>query len=863
MLRWLIELSWPEVRHHAWRHLAAWFAVVLGVALAFAVHLINQSALGEFSAAVRSVNGQPDFELREAHRSFGGGFDEAIYARVAAHPGVLVASPVLEIETYALGADGRRTALRVIGLDALVAASISPQLMPQLVPRPAAAAIAADRLALLDPGAVFLNPAATLKLGSSGLFRFGSGAGTVELDVKGSVAAPGPPLAVLDIAGAQAAFGMLGRISRIDVRLAPGARPEAVLRELALPSSLRAAAPDEAALRVSNLSRAYRVNLTVLSLVALFTGAFLVYSILSLSVAQRTPQLALLGVLGLGARERLRLVLAESAVLGAAGSVVGIALGFGLAALALRLLAGDLGGGYFPGVTPQLHAAGAAAPVYALLGLAAALAGGWFPARAAERIAPAQALKGLVVARAVHSSARWAAGAMLGAAALLLAPPWFGLPLAAYAAVALLLIGGIAVVPSVVAGVLRAAGTPRGPLMLLALERTRQQRDQATTAVAGIVASLALAVALTVMVGSFRGSVTAWLGQVLPADLYARAASGSAGADTLYLSAEMLQAVQGLASIERVVGQRVYQAQFDPARPSVSVLARPLGDATTSLPLVGELRPGEAGLLNVYVSEAFASLYRANPGARFELPLPDGRTLPAHVRGVWRDYARQHGAVALDAADYQAATGDTRINDLALWLAPGATLSEAQAQVLGAVGAIGAAESRGTGTGTGATTAASTALEFASTGELRATSLRIFDRSFAVTYWLQGVAIGIGLFGIAANFAAQVLARRKEFGALMHLGLTRAQVLRLVALEGALWSSAAALLGTVLGLGVSWILVKVVNPQSFHWTMDLAVPWARLAWLVLGTIACSGLTAWVAARAGASSNLALLVKQDG
>jgi putative ABC transport system permease protein len=859
LARWLIELSWPELRHHAWRHLAAWFAVVLGVALAFAVHLINQSALGEFSAAVRSVNGQPDFELREAHRSFGGGFDEAIYERVAAHPGVTVASPVLEIETYALDAAGRRTALRVIGLDALVAASVSPQ----LVPRPAAAAIAADRLALLDPGAVFLNAAATSRLGSSGVLAFGSGAGTVALDVKGSVAAPGPPLAVLDIAGAQAAFGMLGRISRIDVRLAPGVQADTVLRELALPSSLRAAAPDEAALRVSNLSRAYRVNLTVLSLVALFTGAFLVYSILSLSVAQRTPQLALLGVLGMGARERLRLVLAESAVLGVAGSAVGIALGFGLAALALRLLAGDLGGGYFPGVTPQLHAGAAAAPLYALLGVAAALAGGWFPARAAQRIAPAQALKGQIVAPSVHSSARWAAGGMLGAAALLLAPPWFGLPLAAYAAVALLLVGGIAVVPSAVELLLRAAAAPRGPLMLLALERARQQRDQATTAVAGIVASLALAVALTVMVGSFRGSVTAWLDQVLPADLYARAASGSAGADTLYLSAEMVQAVRGLASIERVVGQRVYQAQFDPARPGVSVLARPLDDPATSLPLVGELRPAAPGVLNVYVSEAFASLYHANPGARFELPLPDGRTRPAHVRGVWRDYARQHGAVALEAADYQAATGDTRINDLALWLAPGTALGDAQAQVLAAIGAAAAAQARGTGTGLAADSARDTALEFASTGELRATSLRIFDRSFAVTYWLQGVAVGIGLFGIAANFAAQVLARRKEFGALMHLGLTRAQVLRLVALEGALWSSAAALLGTLLGLGVAWILVKVVNPQSFHWTMELAVPWPRLALLMLGTIACSALTAWVAARTSAGSNLALLVKQDG
>jgi putative ABC transport system permease protein len=248
-------------------------------------------------------------------------------------------------------------------------------------------------------------------------------------------------------------------------------------------------------------------------------------------------------------------------------------------------------------------------------------------------------------------------------------------------------------------------------------------------------------------------------------------------------------------------------------------------------------------VLNVYVSEAFASLYGAPSGSRFELPLPDGGTRQAYVRGVWRDYARQHGAIALDSADYQAVSGDTRTNDLALWLKPGATPAQVQEQINGLIGI------RGT-------------LEFASASELKTTSLRIFDRSFAVTVWLQGVAIVIGLFGIAASFASQVLARRKEFGALMHLGLTRQQLLRMVALEGAFWSGAAALLGTLLGLGVSVILVKVVNPQSFHWTMDLTVPWPRLAGLVLGVIACATLTAWWAARSCVGGNPALLVKQD-
>ncbi|MEQ1804495.1 MAG: ABC transporter permease, partial [Burkholderiaceae bacterium] len=467
----------------------------------------------------------------------------------------------------------------------------------------------------------------------------------------------------------------------------------------------------------------------------------------------------------------------------------------------------------------------------------------WFPARAAQRIAPAPALKGLAADHATGASARWAIAAVLGAAALSQAPPWFGLPIAAYASVALLLLGGIVAVPFCVAALLAMAPAPRGPLWLLALERARQQRQQATAAVAGIVASLALAVALTVMVGSFRGSVTAWLDQVLPADLYARTAGGGAAADTLYLPDHALRAVQALPSVRRVIAQRVYLAQFDPARPAVAVLARPVADAAATLPLVGALWPSVPGVLNVYVSEAFASLYGAAPGSRIELPLPDGSTRQAQVLAVWRDYARQHGAIVVDSADYQAASGDTRVNDLALWLEPGAEPSEVQAQIASLVG------TRST-------------LEFASARELRATSLRIFDRSFAVTVWLQGVAIGIGLFGIGASFAAQALARRKEFGALMHLGFRRAQVLQLVALEGAFWSGTAALLGLGLGLGVSVILVKVVNPQSFHWTMELAVPWPGLALLSLGVVASATGVAWGAARTCARGNLALLVKQD-
>ena len=844
MFSLLRQLSWPELRHHPWRNAAALLAVTLGVALAFAVHLINQSALGEFSAAVRAVNGDADFELR-AQR---GGFDETLYERVAAHPQIALASPVIDIDTQAVGAQWQRVPLRVLGLDALLAARLSPDLLPRLEKD-------AGRFALFDPQAVFLNAAARQKLGDPGdgaTLRVQAPQGIVALRVQGSITAGGAPLAVMDIAGAQASFGWLGRLGRIDVRLQPGADREAVLTELLLPEGVRAVLPDDTAQRVSNLSRAYRVNLTVLALVAMFTGAFLVFSVLSLSVAQRQPQLALLGVLGMTARQRLMLVWAESALLGLAGSILGLALGTALAALALHLIGGDLGGGYFPGVAPALQFSSVAALWYGGLGVVAAALGGWVPARAAQQLAPAQALKGMGDVRP-GSAARpnlstWLGPSMLALSLpLALLPPVFNLPLAAYLSVAMLLLGGIACVPPGVGLLLKGVAPPAQPLALLALERARHQRHTATIAVAGVVASLSLAVALTVMVASFRASVTQWLDTVLPADLYVRAAASPAAGDAVALPPALLMDAAAIAGVLRIEGQRVVPVQMDPRRPAVSLIARPLGDPARSLPLVGDLLPLPAGATAAYVSEAMVSLYGTTAGSRFALPLPDGSSVNLFVRGVWRDYVRQFGAVTLAAADYQRLTGDTRVDDIAVWLRPDANLAEVQQNLRWRASAHGFD---------------GTLLGFATSAEIRRVSLRIFDRSFAVTYWLQAVAIAIGLFGIAASFSAQVLARRKEFGLLAHLGLTRAQVLAVVAAEGAVWTGTGALLGLLLGLAVSLVLVHVVNPQSFHWTMDLLLPWGRLGLLCAAVMLAGTITAWASARGAAGRQMVLAVKED-
>jgi putative ABC transport system permease protein len=844
MLALLRTFSWQELRHHPWRNAAAVIAVMLGVALAFSVQLINASALSEFSSAVRSAGGQPDLELRAMQ----GGLDEDLFARVAAHGDVAVASPVLEIAALLLGPQGERKPVRVIGIDALVVASVAPALMP--VPDRGA-----DRLALFAPDAVFVNPAARqlIAAGQSTL-RLQSGLAPREVHLAGSVSAGGGALLVMDIGAAQDLFARTGQLSRIDVRLRPGADQAAFVRSLRLPPGVIAAEPGDAVARVDSLSRAYRVNLTVLALVALFTGAFLVYSVLSLSLARRAQQFALLGVLGLTARQRLALVLAESLLLGLAGSVAGIALGSALANAGLKLLGGDLGGGYFAGVAPRLQWDTPAAIVYALLGMAAAGAGGWLPARAAQRMALAQTLKGLGAATG-RASRRAASLALILAGALFaLLPPVAGIPLGAYVSVGLLLIGGITALPWGVALLYDrlAPALANHLLPLLAVERARRVRESAAVAVSGVVASLSLAVALTVMVASFRDSVAHWLDVVLPADLYVRTAVSPNAADTAWFSPEFVSAVAAQSGVRSVKSGRSRSLLLDPALPQVALLAREIDEPQRSLPLVGRAANAPPGRIAVYVSEAMVDLY----GARVGGPLPQlegafasppGSAPSFFVAGVWRDYVRQSGSIVMDRRDYVRLTGDDRANDLQLWLDAGADASQVQQR-------IRELARRAAGTAEG--------IEFASAQELRTTSLRIFDRSFAVTYWLQAVAIGIGLFGVAASFSAQVLARRKEFGLLAHLGLTRRQILALVAAEGATWTAIGSVAGLGLGLAVSIVLVHVVNPQSFHWTMDLLVPWLRLIALCAAVVAAGTVTAWLAGRAAAGRDAVLAVKED-
>ncbi len=829
VLGWLLAGEW---RAHPGRVVVALLAIALGIALGFGIHLVNTAAFSEFSAAARSLSGNADLQLRARSASF----DEDLYPQVAALPGVAIASPVLELD---VPLPGQKSALKLIGIDGFQAAGIAPDLL--------GVAADGDALAGLRADSVFLSPAAMgwLKKQAGDALVVQSGTRLVTLRVAGTLlrARAGQRLAVMDIAAAQWQFDHLGQLSRIDLRLAEGVSREAMRRDLAQRfGELIAVVEDQDQdQRTATLSRAYRVNLSVLAMVALFTGAFLVFSTQALSVLRRRPQFALLRTLGMTRRQLLLQVLAEGTLLGALGSALGIGLGYVLASAVLALFGGDLGGGYFAGVKPAVQFSLPAALAYFVAGCGVALLGSLSPALEAARARPAAALKAgsEEVALAPLSSPWPAAVAIMLAAVLALLPPMFGLPVFGYLAIVLLLVGSIALMPRMAAlafGWLarRAAGV----MSSLALARLANAPNQAAIALGGVLASFALMVAMGIMVSSFRVSVDDWLRQLLSADFYVRV---NQGGESARLKPPEQQAIAGLPAVARAERTRWLSLALDPARPNVMLIARSINanDPQDVLPLVGAALTGVAR--PIWISEAMVDLYGWQLGQVVSLPLAGSRQAFT-VAGVWRDYSRQTGAIQLRLSDYQALTGDRDVNDVSLWLKREVNARQLREQLQQLPFAA--------------------ALEIVEPGEIRALSLSIFDRSFAITYLLEAVAIVIGLFGIAATFSAQALSRAKEFGMLRHLGISRRQVLAMLGGEGLLLAGLAIVAGFVVGWLISLVLVHVVNPQSFHWTMQMHMPWLLLAVVATALLLSASVTALVSGRIAVAGSTIRAVRED-
>ena len=821
-----------QLREQPTRFLVTVLALALGVALGSSVFLVNTSALNEFGLATKRLVGEADIVIRGPRE----GFAEQVFVDLARNPSVSAVSPVLELE---VALSGRDDTLKVLGLDPFQAAALQPTLIGD---------IGEGIFQLFDPDAIYLSSAAAqalkLQRGDPLPVTVGSSAKTLRvLGVLPEGAYP-QPLGLMDIASAQWTFNAVGRLNRIDVRLKPGTDVDALRRDLgkALPPGVLAIAPQVERDRAVSVTRAYRVNLNMLALVALFTGAFLVFSTQSLSVLRRRRSLALLRALGATQGQLRRALLGEGLALGAVGSLLGVILGVLIAAAILKFLTADLGNGQLRAVGASLRAAPLQLLAFFAIGIAVAGVGAWVPARNAARQPPARALKGgdgdyQSVARV---SWRSGLGLLLLGAALAWLPPIAGLPIFGYAAIAALLLGAVLLVPAVTLKGLGLAPRTRRVVLDTAVAQLRENVGLSALSLASIIVSFSLMVAMAIMIHSFRVSFDHWLGKLLPADLQLREPFGN---DTAYWSGADQASLAAIPGISRVEFRRTRQLLLDPKRAPVTLIARGASQAETAaqLPLVQSAQAPRENP-SAWISEALQDLYGYKVGDAIAVPLA-GRMIPFTVAGVWRDYARLSGSIVISRDTYQADTGDTGANEGSVWLKPGVEAASMEKLLRSRLNH-------------------GDAVEITTTTALHERSLRIFDRAFAITYALEAIAVIIGLTGVSFAASSTALARRAEFGMLRHIGMLRRQIIGMLADEGILTSAFGVIYGLALGIALSLVLVYVINRQSFNWSIDLDVPARLLALLSLVLISAAAVTAVVSGRAALSQDAVRAVRED-
>jgi putative ABC transport system permease protein len=827
-------LTRSQLREHPMQLLATVLAIALGVALGTAVYLVNGAALDEFDQATRRLIGSADVVVRGPPE----GFDEALFVSLARHASVSAASPVLELE---LTLAGQLQPLKLLGLDPFRAAALQPALMGE---------IGADATRLFAPDTIVLSRAAAqqlrLRRGDALTIIVGGSAKSLQIiDIVSDSVYP-EPLGIMDIATAQWSLERLGKLNRIDLRARPGTDIAALRAELAvsLPAGVVAGTPAIERGRAVTATRAYRVNLNMLALVALLTGAFLIFSTQSLAVLRQRTALGLLRALGVTRSQLQWAVLGEGAAIGAAGSVLGALLGTVVAALVVRYLGSDLGNRALAAIGAVFALQPLPTAAFVSIGTGVACLGAWIPATEAARRAPALAMKAGDAEPALGRLPTALPGLILIAAGTVLAwlPPVAGLPLAGYLAIAGLLSGAVLLIPTLMRRVTGTVARSGRAVLDTAVAQLQGSAAVSTINLAAIIVSFSLMVAMAIMVHSFRNSFDLWLVKLLPADLQMRISIGS---DTGAFSLEQQSRIAALPGVARAEFRRVQQIWLRADRTPVALIARELNPdrAGERLPLVREARQAiPPGAQPAWISESLQDLYGYQPGDRLQLPL-GGRLQSLFVAGVWRDYVRPGGAIVMARAAYIAATGDRSASEGSIWRRPQTAAAALEA-------AIRASLNLGD------------ALELIGSERLRERSLVLFDRAFAITYALEGIAVAIGLVGVGVAASSSALARRAQFGMLRHIGMLRRQVLTMLAIEGVIMSTLSVIYGLLLGTALSLILVYVINRQSFNWSIDLAVPWRQLGALSVALIAASALTALWSGRAAMSQDAIRAVRED-
>ena len=818
--------------------------IAVGVAAIVAVALANQSALRAFRESVDAVSGRANEQIAS-----NGPLDETLLLRLEAFwtRGVRFA-PVIDIDGVI---EPEQLPIRILGVDLLSDLQFRDYRYATISGAPPASAVDARAQARRISSALDLFRDDSIVISQTFANEHGLRIGSpmtlnvhghsVTMTVRGILEPRGPAtafngsIAVTDIATAQQRFGMIGTLTRIDL-LVPDER---LVPEIArvLPPGLRLERPSRRSERVETMLRAFRLNLFALAGVTLLVGMFLVYNTVLISILRRRKDVGVLKTIGVSPSQIFTAFIAEGLLFGIAGSLLGVALGDVLGRAILQTIGRTINQLYVSSRPESVALTGAVIGEGLLVGIALSVIAAIQPAIEAARVRPNLLIRPGMQQRVARSERRRFALAAIpcfvasGVAAMM--PPLRGVPVGGYVAVFFVVAGFSLLSPLIVtlaasmsAPLLRALSGIVGRLASASIPASLRR-----TAVAAGALSLAVGtmVAVALMIGSFRETVRIWIDQTVSSDLWLRPSKSLTNADVAVFPpqiADDLRRVPFIAAFDRIRGRNVvYHDHIIAVGSGDTAVALQHGDLPMVTPrsaataLRGVLRRG-----GVLVSESFSIKFHKGVGDIVDLPTGRGiERFP--ITGVYRDYSNDRGVIFMDRAAYVRAFGDETINTVVLYLRPGVPLAAARRRLESAFGPKYHAFT-------------------VSNREIRGEVMKIFDQTFMITYALLAIALAVAALGIVNALTALIMERSRELALLRISGMTRGEVRRMLVFESAIIGLASTATGIVMGYVLSWILIDVINKQSFGWTIEFHTPVATIA-------ACSLLTFGAAVLAGA------------
>jgi putative ABC transport system permease protein len=785
-------------------------AIALGVAVVLAIDLAGTAAAGSFRSSMETLAGDSDLEVIAS-----GGVPEGIAGTLSALPFPVRISA--RIEDYAIDVDTQRS-FPLLGLD-LIAEGEGHE--------DAASSFHMERP---EDALKYLGQYDSIWVGKS----LGHKAGDrirllindqvreyavrgVYPDLNGNAAA-----VVMDLAAAQVALNRFGRVDRILVKFPPTASLEEWQQRLrgALPTGVEVRPAGTGTDENRRMLAAFRWNLRLLSYIALVVGAFLIHNTISVSVVRRRAEIGIVRALGASRGTVLAAFLGEAASFGLIGALLGLPLGRLMASGAVRLMSATVEALYVSSRPGSIELNAGAVLSAMIIGIGVSVASAYSPAREASVVPPVEAMargKREYTARVHKTRDLWIAVLLgLGAAMASRAPAVAGKPLFGYLATLLLIVASALAVPALVDAATRSFSRLLGKILgveaALASRSLSASLRRTSVLVGALSTAIAMMTAVGIMVGSFRQTVLLWMGDQLPADLYLRPAGDPAADRHPTISpelAEKIAALPGVAAIDRL---REYEISYEgmPAELG-SVELRVLRSyhkadflsGRSSADVLAELRDANA----VIVSEPFANKHHVQKGDAITLSLGDTKTA-FRLADVFYDYSSERGAILMDRNTALRYLPDPAPSNLAIYIAPDARMESVHAEIEQA-------------------SAGHRVLIF-SNRDLRREALRIFDRTFAITYALEAVAVIVAVMGVAGALLALVIDRRRELGLLRFLGAASGQVRKLIMVEAGLLGLLATFAGVAQGFALSLILVFVINKQSFGWTIRFHWPVAVL-----------------------------------